>query len=241
MPKPRPLPTSTTSPKTRWIVLFIFICVAVDCSAKTSPPFVKVDVGKVPDTHQFVNDGYKSLLIDDDLVYVGSKERLYVQSLKSINENLTEGVAWPADEQALQSCRGLGQQQNNELCNNYIRNIIKYNDTHMFLCGTMGSRPENAFYNIETGSISPDYSKYKGGGVMCSWNVSEPITSLVATRTPSYTSIVGTSRSQKNFQSTIEIVKRLEDGTVVQTKNLLSESEWLLADAFGVRFESNRL
>ena len=76
---------------------------------------------------------------------------------------------------------------------------------------------------------------------MCSWNVSEPITSLVATRTPSYTSIVGTSRSQKNFQSTIEIVKRLEDGTVVQTKNLLSESEWLLADAFGVRFESNRL
>ena len=28
-----------------------------------------------------MNDGYKSLLIDDDLVYVGSKERLYVQSL----------------------------------------------------------------------------------------------------------------------------------------------------------------
>ncbi|XP_056320349.1 sema domain, immunoglobulin domain (Ig), short basic domain, secreted, (semaphorin) 3H isoform X2 [Danio aesculapii] len=86
-----------------------------------------------------------SLLPDEDgrRLYIGMKDHLLSTSLDDITQN-PHKIYWPANPDRIQDCTMAGKTLQMD-CANFLRVLERYNQTHLYACGTGAFNPRCAF------------------------------------------------------------------------------------------------
>ncbi|XP_073765200.1 sema domain, immunoglobulin domain (Ig), short basic domain, secreted, (semaphorin) 3H isoform X2 [Danio rerio] len=86
-----------------------------------------------------------SLLPDEDgrRLYIGMKDHLLSTSLDDITQNPRK-IYWPANPDRIQDCTMAGKTLEMD-CANFLRVLERYNQTHLYACGTGAFNPRCAF------------------------------------------------------------------------------------------------
>ena len=77
-----------------------------------------------------------------------------VEFLGNISTEVQPPTRWPASEQQKRRCSALPQSQSGDPCFNYVQTVQNFNETHLFLCGSMALEPKNALLNLKVGKFS---------------------------------------------------------------------------------------
>ncbi|XP_026996305.2 semaphorin-4G [Tachysurus fulvidraco] len=94
---------------------------------------------------------YSTLLLEDgaDILYVGAREALYALDTSNISAIRTNSsIDWAASVEQKKQCLSKGRDDQTE-CYNYVRFLDRYNETHLYTCGTHAFRPRCAYIDVE--------------------------------------------------------------------------------------------
>ncbi|KAI5623331.1 semaphorin-4G, partial [Silurus asotus] len=94
---------------------------------------------------------YSTLLLEDGsgVLYVGAREALYAldtANISAIRNN--SSIDWAASAEQKKQCLSKGRDDETE-CYNYVRFLDRYNETHLYTCGTHAFRPRCAYIDVE--------------------------------------------------------------------------------------------
>ncbi|TRY90718.1 hypothetical protein DNTS_028985 [Danionella cerebrum] len=93
---------------------------------------------------------YSSLLIEEGagVLYVGAREAIYkLDSANISNSNVSLTLEWAASPEQKKQCLSKGKNNQTE-CYNHVRFLDRYNDTHLYTCGTHAFRPRCAYIDV---------------------------------------------------------------------------------------------
>ncbi|XP_051531014.1 semaphorin-4G-like [Myxocyprinus asiaticus] len=93
---------------------------------------------------------YSTLLLEDGqgLLYVGAREAIYALDTSNISAtNSTLSLDWAASAEQKRQCLSKGKNNQTE-CYNHVRFLDRYNDTHLYTCGTHAFRPRCAYIDV---------------------------------------------------------------------------------------------
>ncbi|XP_066520970.1 semaphorin-4G [Hoplias malabaricus] len=120
---------------------------------------------------------YSTLLLEDEagMLYVGAREALY--ALDSANISITHNntaIDWAASAEQKRQCLSKGRDNQTE-CYNYVRLLSRYNETHLYTCGTHAFRPRCAYIEVERFS----FVRFEEGKDKCPYDPSKGYTGLI--------------------------------------------------------------
>ncbi|KAM8739824.1 semaphorin-3aa isoform 1-T1 [Acanthopagrus schlegelii] len=100
------------------------------------------------------SSSYDAFLLDEERgrLLVGAEDHLFSFDLVNINRDMKQ-IAWPATPSKRDECKWAGKDFGKE-CNNFIRVLQPYNQTHLYICGTGAFHPICAF--LEMGKRAED-------------------------------------------------------------------------------------
>uniref|UniRef100_H3D0C1 Sema domain, immunoglobulin domain (Ig), short basic domain, secreted, (semaphorin) 3Aa n=1 Tax=Tetraodon nigroviridis TaxID=99883 RepID=H3D0C1_TETNG len=100
------------------------------------------------------SSSYDTFLLDEERgrLLVGAEDHLFSFDLVNINRDQKQ-IAWPATPSKRDECKWAGKDFWKE-CNNFIRVLQPYNQTHLYICGTGAFHPICAF--LEMGKRAED-------------------------------------------------------------------------------------
>ncbi|KAJ8417524.1 hypothetical protein AAFF_G00223670 [Aldrovandia affinis] len=180
---------------------------------------------------RFSSDGvlnYTSLLLSegDDTLYVGAREAFFALSLSDISQGPKQrNLTWSTPERKRKECSFKGKDLQTD-CFNYIKILLRLNDTHLYACGTYAFSPLCVYINTSdfslargaTGSIMTE-----DGRSRCPFNPEYKSTAIMVDG-ELYAGTVS------NFQGNEPIIyKSLGQGPALKTENSLN---WLQDPAF---------
>ncbi|KAJ8416157.1 hypothetical protein AAFF_G00381790 [Aldrovandia affinis] len=144
---------------------------------------------------------YSSLLLEDTagVLYVGARGAVFALDTSDIaapGNNLT--IEWEASADQKRQCLNKGK-DNQTQCYNHIRFLQRYNETHLYVCGTHAFRPLCAYIDAEHFRIS---SAFEEGREKCPYDPAKGYTGLLVDG-EMYTA------SQYEFRSTPDIRRNL--------------------------------
>ncbi|XP_037547144.1 semaphorin-4G [Nematolebias whitei] len=119
---------------------------------------------------------YSTLLLEEDagLLYVGGRGALYALNASNISSaNLS--IDWNASPEQKKQCLSKGRDNQTE-CYNHVRFLQRYNETHLYVCGTNAFRPLCAYINAERFSFS---SGFEEGRDRCPYDPAKGHTGLL--------------------------------------------------------------
>uniref|UniRef100_A0A671L777 Sema domain-containing protein n=1 Tax=Sinocyclocheilus anshuiensis TaxID=1608454 RepID=A0A671L777_9TELE len=93
---------------------------------------------------------YSSLLLEDGpgLLYVGAREAIYKLDTSNISDtSISLSLEWAASAEQKRQCLSKGKNNQTE-CYNHVRFLDRYNDTHLYTCGTHAFRPRCAYIDV---------------------------------------------------------------------------------------------
>uniref|UniRef100_A0A8C1Y1V9 Sema domain-containing protein n=1 Tax=Cyprinus carpio TaxID=7962 RepID=A0A8C1Y1V9_CYPCA len=93
---------------------------------------------------------YSSLLLEDGpgLLYVGAREAIYKLDTTNITDtDISLSLEWAASAEQKRQCLSKGKNNQTE-CYNHVRFLDRYNDTHLYTCGTHAFRPRCAYIDV---------------------------------------------------------------------------------------------
>lgn len=171
---------------------------------------------------------FTSMLLskEDSRMYVGAREVLFSLDLSDISrEKLQRNFTWSTPDRKREECSFKGKDLQTD-CFNYIKILLRMNETHLYVCGTYAFSPICAYINTK------DFSLVRGDGgevvtedgrSRCPFNPEYKSTAIMADG-DLYTGTVS------NFQGNEPIIyKSLSQGTALKTENFLN---WLQDPAF---------
>lgn len=100
------------------------------------------------------SSSYDAFLLDEERgrLLVGAEDHIFSFDLVNINRDRKQ-IAWPATPSKRDECKWAGKDFGRE-CNNFIRVLQPYNQTHLYICGTGAFHPICAF--LEMGKRAED-------------------------------------------------------------------------------------
>uniref|UniRef100_UPI0037E8E32B semaphorin-3aa isoform X2 n=1 Tax=Semicossyphus pulcher TaxID=241346 RepID=UPI0037E8E32B len=100
------------------------------------------------------SSSYDTFLLDEERgrLLVGAEDHIFSFDLVNINRDHKQ-IAWPATPSKRDECKWAGKDFVRE-CNNFIRVLQPYNQTHLYICGTGAFHPICAF--LEMGKRAED-------------------------------------------------------------------------------------
>uniref|UniRef100_A0AAQ5XHP5 Sema domain-containing protein n=1 Tax=Amphiprion ocellaris TaxID=80972 RepID=A0AAQ5XHP5_AMPOC len=115
---------------------------------------------------------YSTLLLEEDvgLLYVGSRGSIYALNTSNISTPANLSVS-PDKKQCLSKGR-----DNQTECYNHIRFLQRYNETHLYVCGTNAFKPLCAYIDAERFSFS---SGFEEGRDRCPYDPAKGYTGLL--------------------------------------------------------------
>ncbi|KAF7657422.1 hypothetical protein LDENG_00026770 [Lucifuga dentata] len=120
---------------------------------------------------------YSTLLLEEEagLLYVGGRGVLYALNTSNISTpgNLT--IDWNATPEQKKQCLSKGKNNQTE-CYNHIRFLQRYNETHLYVCGTNAFRPLCAYIDAERFSFSAGFEE---GRDRCPYDPAKGYTGLL--------------------------------------------------------------
>ncbi|XP_026115877.1 semaphorin-4G-like [Carassius auratus] len=93
---------------------------------------------------------YSSLLLEDGpgLLYVGAREAIYKLDTSNISDtSISVSLEWAASAEQKRQCLSKGKNNQTE-CYNHVRFLDRYNDSHLYTCGTHAFRPRCAYIDV---------------------------------------------------------------------------------------------
>ncbi|CAL8324956.1 unnamed protein product [Gadus morhua 'NCC'] len=171
---------------------------------------------------------FTSLLLskEDNMLYLGAREALFALDLTDITTpRLQRNITWNTPASKRDECSFKGKDLQKD-CFNYIKILLRYNSTHLYVCGTYAFSPTCAYIN------ATDFSLVRGSGgeivtedgrSRCPFNPEYKSTAIMADG-ELYAGTVS------NFQGNEPIIyKSLGHGTALKTENSLN---WLQEPSF---------
>ncbi|KAK6302059.1 hypothetical protein J4Q44_G00281120 [Coregonus suidteri] len=123
------------------------------------------------------SQNYSTLLLEEDngVLYVGARGALYALDTTNISTpgNLT--IDWEASAEQKKQCLNKGKDNQTD-CYNHIRFLQRYNETHLYVCGTHAFRPLCAYIDVERFSFS---SGFEEGRDRCPYDPAKGYTGLL--------------------------------------------------------------
>ncbi|KAM3587600.1 uncharacterized protein V6R79_009877 [Siganus canaliculatus] len=100
------------------------------------------------------SSSYDTFLLDEERgrLLVGAEDHIFSFDLVNINRDHKQ-IAWPATPSKRDECKWAGKDFGRE-CNNFIRVLQPYNQTHLYVCGTGAFHPICSF--LEMGKRAED-------------------------------------------------------------------------------------
>uniref|UniRef100_A0A8C5DIJ9 Semaphorin-4B-like n=1 Tax=Gouania willdenowi TaxID=441366 RepID=A0A8C5DIJ9_GOUWI len=133
-------------PKRKVIVLFI--CESnVTTVDSTVRPLVHFHVPDLNDTITLL------LSTDGSTLYVGAQNTVLSLDVICVFSNLVSvllQVMWKPSDEEIQQCLEI---RNNVDCQNFVHVLRQINSSHLYVCGSFGFSPRNAFIDIESFSL----------------------------------------------------------------------------------------
>jgi len=160
---------------------------------------------------------YRSILLHENKTYIGAKNQVFILDSETFEQ--LQVVEWKSLKRDIEQCKKFTNDINN--CENYVLHMTSYNSSHLFFCGSNSINPKNAFFGIKDQKITVDYSSPE---VLCSWDPNNRINTEIASSQSNETILVGTSRSEYEFGSQFQLIKKLSDGGVLRTDSQLDQA-----------------
>ncbi|XP_035261023.1 semaphorin-4G [Anguilla anguilla] len=164
---------------------------------------------------------YSTLLLEDGagVLYVGARGAVFALDASDIaapGNNLT--IEWEASAEQKRQCLNKGK-DNQTQCYNHIRFLQRYNETHLYVCGTHAFRPLCAYIDAEHFRFS---SAFEEGREKCPYDPAKGYTGLLVDG-EMYTA------SQYEFRSSPDIRRNIPY-PIVKTEE--APTRWLLEADF---------
>ncbi|KAM9424340.1 semaphorin-4G [Pholidichthys leucotaenia] len=123
------------------------------------------------------SQNYSTLLLEEEagLLYVGGRGALYALSSSNISTPANVTIDWDASSEQKKQCLNKGRNNQTE-CYNHIRFLQRFNETHLYVCGTNAFRPLCAYIDSERFSFS---SGFEDGRDRCPYDPAKGYTGLL--------------------------------------------------------------
>ncbi|XP_028823368.1 semaphorin-4G isoform X2 [Denticeps clupeoides] len=119
--------------------------------------------------------GYSSLLLEEDILYVGAREALYAVDAHNVSSvSRSRMIDWPASADQRRLCLNKGRNNQTE-CYNHVRFLQRLNETHLYACGTNAFRPLCSYIDVERFALS----RSEDGRERCPYDPAKPYTALL--------------------------------------------------------------
>uniref|UniRef100_A0A3B4WUZ9 Semaphorin 4G n=1 Tax=Seriola lalandi dorsalis TaxID=1841481 RepID=A0A3B4WUZ9_SERLL len=127
---------------------------------------------------------YSTLLLEEEsgLLYVGGGGALYALNTSNISTPANLTIDWDASPEQKKQCLNKGRDNQSE-CYNHIRFLQRYNETHLYVCGTNAFRPLCAYIDAERFSFS---SGFEEGRDRCPYDPAKGYTGLLVGTLPKF-------------------------------------------------------
>uniref|UniRef100_A0A8C6SSY3 Semaphorin-4G n=1 Tax=Neogobius melanostomus TaxID=47308 RepID=A0A8C6SSY3_9GOBI len=123
------------------------------------------------------SQNYSTLLLEEvqGLLYVGGRGAVYGLSPENISAPANFSIDWEASSEQKKQCQSKGRNNKTE-CYNHIRFLQRYNETHLYICGTNAFRPLCAYIDAELFNFS---SGFEEGRDRCPYDPAKGYTGLL--------------------------------------------------------------
>lgn len=123
------------------------------------------------------SQNYSTLLLEEDqgLLYVGGRGAVYGLNPANISAPANFSIDWEASLEQKKQCLSKGRNNKTE-CYNHIRFLQRYNETHLYTCGTNAFKPLCAYIDTERFNFS---SGFEEGRDRCPYDPAKGYTGLL--------------------------------------------------------------
>ncbi|XP_061563738.1 semaphorin-4G [Cololabis saira] len=123
------------------------------------------------------SQNYSTLLLEEEagLLYVGGRGTLYALNTSNISTPANLTIDWEASPEQKKQCLNKGRDNKTE-CYNHVRFLQRYNETHIYTCGTNAFRPLCAYIDAERFKFS---SGIEEGRDRCPYDPAKGFTGLL--------------------------------------------------------------
>ncbi|XP_077360002.1 semaphorin-4G [Festucalex cinctus] len=168
-------------------VLVVFILLLAASQSGAFPFSATPDVDVTPRTTVFLKGllgsarftarNCSTLLLEEEagILYAGGRGALYALNASDINTPASPQIDWDASPEQKKQCLNKGRDNKTE-CFNHIRFLQRYNETHLYACGTNAFRPLCAYVDSERFSLP---SGFDDGRDRCPYDPAKGYTGLL--------------------------------------------------------------
>lgn len=120
---------------------------------------------------------YSLLLLEEEagMLYVGARGALYALQASDISSSSLQTIDWEASDDQKQQCLNKGKDNKTE-CYNHIRFLQRFNNTHLYTCGTHAFSPLCAHIDVREFKIT---SAFEEGREKCPYDPTKGYTGLL--------------------------------------------------------------
>ncbi|GCB63806.1 hypothetical protein scyTo_0014681, partial [Scyliorhinus torazame] len=139
------------------LILGVTLCSVTHAVDLDNIPRRTVPVHDLLDHKQFSHTvyNYTTFWLEEKLglLYVGARGAIFALNISNINDSSTRVIHWKVSSEERIGC--LEKRGYTEIdCFNYIRLLKRFNETHLFTCGTHAFHPHCAYIEIENFTLS---------------------------------------------------------------------------------------
>ncbi|XP_075072361.1 semaphorin-4G [Mixophyes fleayi] len=137
----------------------VFCAIIIGYSSKRSTtdmeatPRITVKYNELSEVKQFSDDAknYNTLLLEDEhgILYVGARGAIFSLNLSDISHGSKKTIPWEVNYNDSKSCQLKGKNNQTE-CFNHIRLLQRFNQTHLYVCGTYAFAPKCCYIDVKT-------------------------------------------------------------------------------------------
>ncbi|KAI4807460.1 hypothetical protein KUCAC02_027267 [Chaenocephalus aceratus] len=123
------------------------------------------------------SQNYSTLLLEEEtgLLYVGGRGALHALNTSNISTPSNLTIDWNASPEQKKQCLNKGRDNQTE-CYNHIRFLQRFNETHLYVCGTNAFRPLCAYMDAERFNFT---SGFEDGRERCPYDPAKGYTGLI--------------------------------------------------------------
>ncbi|XP_053548445.1 semaphorin-4G [Bombina bombina] len=142
-------------------------------------PRITVTYNELSDVKPFHRSvkNYSTLLLEDEngILYVGARGAIFALNSSDISYESQKAIRWEVNFTEHKTCTEKGKNNQTE-CFNHIRLLQRFNETHLYVCGTYAFVPKCAYIDVKT-FILP--STFEDGKEKCPYDPARGYTSLI--------------------------------------------------------------
>ncbi|KAK5851148.1 hypothetical protein PBY51_001964 [Eleginops maclovinus] len=123
------------------------------------------------------SQNYSTLLLEEEtgLLYVGGRGALHALNTSNISSPSNLTIDWNASPEQKKQCLNKGRDNKTE-CYNHIRFLQRFNETHLYVCGTNAFRPLCAYIDAERFNFTSGFDE---GRERCPYDPTKGYTGLL--------------------------------------------------------------